>query len=183
MPLERFEIDGAYSSIRFSVRHMLISKVRGRFGQWAGTIHIDEEVPGRSSVEVRIDAASIDTGAPERDAHLKSQDFFDAERFRTLLFRSKRVDKLDWQRYRIVGDLRIRNITRELVLDAEYVGRLRDPRGNARTGFTARASIDRGEFGLTFNQTLEAGGLLVGDRVEVDIEVEAVRKVEALQAA
>ncbi len=182
MALERFEIDGAYSSIRFSVRHML-SRVLGRFGRWSGTIQIDEEVPSRSTVQVRIDAASIDTGMPERDAHLKSRDFLDAHRFRALLFRSKRVVKLDGQRYRIVGDLRIRNITRELVLDVEYVGRLDDLRGNARAGFTARASLDRKEFGLTWNQTLEAGGLLVGDQVDVDIQVEAVRKVEALQAA
>ncbi len=131
----------------------------------------------------RIDAASIDTGVPERDAHLKSRDFLDTDRFRALLFRSKRVNKLDGQRYRIVGDLRIRNITRELVIEAAYVGRLNDPRGNARAGFTAKASLDRKDFGLTWNQTLEAGGLLVGDRVDIDIEVEALRKAEALQAA
>ncbi len=183
MALERFEIDGADSSIRFSVRHMLVSKVRGHFGRWTGTIHIDEEVPGRSSVEVRIDAASIDTGVPERDAHLKSRDFLDTDRFRALVFRSKRVVKLDGQRYRIVGDLRVRNITRALLIEAAYVARLNDPQGNARAGFTARASLDRKEFGLTWNQTLEAGGLLIGDRVDVDIEVEAVRNVEALQAA
>ncbi len=182
MALERFEIDGAYSSIRFSVRHML-SRVWGRFGRWSGTIQIDEQVPSRSTVQVRIDAASIDTGVPERDAHLKSRDFLDTDRFHALLFRSKRVEKLDSQRYRIVGDLRIRNITRELVIEAAYVGRLNDPRGNARAGFTAKASLDRKDFGLTWNQTLEAGGLLVGDRVDIDIEVEALRKAEALQAA
>ncbi len=120
---------------------------------------------------------------PERDTHLKSRDFLNTDRFRALLFRSKHVVKLDGQRYRVVGDLRIRNITRELVVDVEYVGRVDDPRGNARAGFTARASLDRKEFGLTWNQTLEAGGLLVGDQVDVEIEVEAVRKVEALQAA
>src|SRR5262249_6504936 len=121
------------------------------------------------------DASSIDTGVADRDTHLRSPDFFDVEKFPELRFRSKRIEQIDDARYRVVGDLTIRDVTREVSLDVQYGGRAKDPWGNERVGFVAKTSVDRKDFGLTWNQVLEAGGILVGDRVDIDIDVEAVR--------
>ena len=129
-----------------------------------------------------IDAASLDTGVADRDAHLRSADFFDVERFPELRFHSKRIEKLDDGRYRVVGDLTIRDVTREVHLDVEHGGQAKDPWGNERVGFVARASIDRTDFGLQWNQVLEAGGVVVADRVDIELDVEAV-KAAAVQAA
>src|SRR6201999_2816673 len=130
-------------------------------------IELDERDLTRSIVEATIDAASIDTGTAQRDDHLRSADFFDAGRFPSLSFRSRRIEKLDEVRYRVTGDLTIRDVTREVTLDVESGGRARDPWGNERIGFTARTAFDRKDFGLGWNQVLEAGGVLVGDRVDV----------------
>jgi polyisoprenoid-binding protein YceI len=174
MTTNTWNIDTAHSGIGFSVRHMVVSKVRGRFTKFAGTIHIEDDV-ARSEGTVTIDASSIDTGVPDRDAHLRSPEFFDVEKFPELRFRSKRIEKLDDARYRVAGDLTIRDVTREVRLEAEYGGRAKDPWGNERVGFVGRTSIDRRDFGLTWNQVLETGGILVGDRVDIDIEIEGVK--------
>jgi polyisoprenoid-binding protein YceI len=171
----KWNIDAAHSGINFSVRHMVVSKVRGRFGKYSGTITLDETDITRSSVEVSLDASSIDTGVAERDTHLRSADFFDVEKFPELRFRSQRIERVDDTRYRIIGELTIRDVKREVALDAEYGGRGKDPWGNERVGFVAKTSIDRKEFGLTWNQTLETGGILVGDRIEIDLDVQGVR--------
>jgi polyisoprenoid-binding protein YceI len=176
MPLERLEIDPGHSGIHFSVRHMMISKVRGRFTRWRGTILMDEEDPAQSSVEVEIDASSIDTGLEARDADLRSANFLDAEHYPRITYRSKRIQREDGQRYRVVGDLTIRGVTREIPLDVEYGGRTTDPYGNVRAAFSTSTSINRKEFGLNWNMALEAGGVMVGDRVDVEIEVEAIRR-------
>jgi len=177
-----WNIDTVHSGINFSVRHMVVSKVRGRFTKYSGTLAIDDADLTRSTVEATIDAASIDTGTPQRDGHLRSPDFLDAERFPELRFRSTRVEKVGGDRFRVVGALTIRDVTREVALDVEYGGRAKDPWGNERAGFVARTSFDRKDFGLHWNQVLEAGGVLVGDRVDIDLEVEAVRAAVA-QAA
>ena len=179
-----WKIDNAHSEVHFAVRHMVVAKVRGRFNTWSGELDLDEKDLTRSSVAVDIDAASIDTSNGQRDGHLRSPDFFDAEKFPTLKFRSKRVEKAGAgkDRYRVVGDLTIRDVTREAVLDAELLGIGKDPWGKDRAAFSASASIDRREFGLTWNQVLEAGGVLVGDRVDIELEVQAVRAAAAKAA-
>jgi polyisoprenoid-binding protein YceI len=182
MTTNNWNIDAAHSGINFSVRHMLVSKVRGRFARYTGAVKIDDGDITRSAVEVTIDASSIDTGTPERDAHLRSPDFFDVEKFPVLRYQSKRIEKLSDDRYRVVGDLTIRDVTREVPLEVEYGGQTKDPWGNERSGFVARASLDRKDFGLRWNQALEAGGVLVGDRVDIELDVQAV-KAAAEQAA
>jgi polyisoprenoid-binding protein YceI len=176
-----WDIDVGHSAIHFFVRHMLISKVHGRFTKWSGTIRLDEEDLRRSSVEVRIDAASIDTQVADRDAHLRSADFLDVAKHPEMTFRSKRVEKAGGA-YRVVGDLELRGVVREVTLEAEFAGTARDPWGNERAGFSAKASLDRRDFGLVWNAALETGGVLVGERVEIAIELEAVKKVAAAAA-
>jgi polyisoprenoid-binding protein YceI len=182
MATNNWNIDAVHSGINFSIRHMVVSKVRGRFAKYTGTVSIDDADLTRSVVEATIDASSIDTGTPQRDAHLRSPDFFDVEKFPELRFRSNRIEKLEDARYRVIGELTIRDVTREVSLDVEYGGRAKDPWGNERIGFVAHAALDRKDFGLQWNQALEAGGVLVGDRVDIELEVQAV-KAEAIQAA
>ena len=182
MTTYNWSIDAAHSGIYFSIRHMVVSKVRGRFAKYAGTIHLDESDLTRSDVVVMIDAASLDTGVPDRDAHLRAPDFFDVEKFPELRFRSRRIEKVADAKYRVIGDLTIRDVTRDLTMDVEYGGKAKDPLGDERAGFVATASIDRKDFGLQWNQVLEAGVAIVGDRVDIELDIEAIRKA-AMQAA
>lgn len=176
MANENWQVDGAHSAVNLTVRHMVISKVRGRFTKWDAKLALDSTDLARSSVEVEIDASSIDTGVADRDAHLRSPDFLDAQKYPKLRYRSRRVEGVAKDRLRVVGDLTIRDVTREVVLDVEYGGQGKDPWGNQRVGFTATASINRKDFGLTWNQALETGGVLVADRVDVEIELQAIRQ-------
>lgn len=182
MKKNTWNIDTTHSGINFSVRHMVFAKVRGRFGAWSGTLAMDPNDLTGAKVEVEIDAASIDTGVGERDDHLRSPDFLHAEKFPKLKFASTRVEKAGRDGYRIHGNLTIRDVTREVVLDVEYGGQGKDPWGNQRAAFTASTSINRGDFGLKWNQVLEAGGMLVGERIDIEIEVQAVEEA-ATQAA
>lgn len=168
-------IDPTHSGIHFSVRHMVVSKVRGKFADWKGTLSLEVDDPARSRVEAVIDAASIDTGVADRDTHLRSPDFLDVASYPEIVFRSTRVEKADEETYRLVGELSLHGVTREVTLDVEFGGLAKDPWGNERAGFTARARLDRKDFGLQWNQVLETGGVLVGDRIDVEIELEAVR--------
>jgi polyisoprenoid-binding protein YceI len=161
---------------------MVVAKVRGRFGGFSGKVALDETDLTRSKVEVELDAATIDTGVVDRDKHLRSADFFDVERFPKLRFASSRVESAGGQSYRVHGDLTIRDVTRPVVLEVEYGGLAKDPWGNQRALFTASASINRGDYGLKWNQALEAGGVLVGERVDIELEVQLV-KAAASQAA
>ena len=179
MTTNNWNIDTAHSGIHFSVRHMVVSKVRGRFSKFAGTVRIDDADLARSSVEATIEAASIDTGVAERDDHLRSPDFFDVGKFPELKLKSTRIEKMGDDRYRVTGELTIRDVTREVAVDVEYGGKASDPWGNERAGFTAKVAIDRKDFGLKWNQMLEAGGVLVGDRVDIELDVEAVRSAAA----
>jgi polyisoprenoid-binding protein YceI len=171
-----WQVDGTHSTVGLTVRHMVISKVRGRFTRWNAKLNLDPADLARSSVEVAIEAASIDTGVGDRDAHLRSPDFLSAEKYPTLRYVSRRVEKGAGDRLRVVGDLTIRDVTREVVLDVEYGGQGKDPWGNQRVGFTATASLNRKEFGLTWNQALETGGVLVAEKVDVEIELQAVQQ-------
>ena len=182
MAQNQWNVDLAHSGVTFSIRHMVVSKVRGRFAKFAGVLHLDAEDLTRSSVEATVDASSIDTGTEQRDAHLRSADFFDAEKYPELRFRSTRIEKSSDDRFRVAGELTIRDVTREIVLDVESGGRAKDPWGNERVGFVATATLDRKDFGLKWNQALEAGGVLVGDRVDIELDVQAVRATAA-QAA
>jgi polyisoprenoid-binding protein YceI len=167
-------IDASHSEVGFSVRHLGISKTRGRFGTFTGTLLVDAENPANSSVEVEIDAASIDTKDAGRDEHLRAADFFDVEQFPTLSFRSTAVRGAgsDWT---VEGELTIRGVTRPVVLDTELVGLERDPWGNDRVGFAATTDVNREEFGLTWNAALETGGVLVGKTVKIHLDVEAIK--------
>jgi polyisoprenoid-binding protein YceI len=178
----KWNLDGTHSGINFAVRHMVVSKVRGRFAAFVGTLDLDEADLTQSTIDVTIDASSIDTGTAQRDDHLRSADFFDVEKFPTLRFRSKRIEKAGKAGFHVIGDLTIRDVTREVLLDVNYGGRGKDPWGNKRAGFSARATIDRKDFGLHWNQVLETGGLLVGDKVDIELDVQAV-KAAAVEAA
>jgi polyisoprenoid-binding protein YceI len=174
--------DPTHSSIAFAVKHMVFAKVRGRFSAWSGELTTGLDGDWASGkVRVAIDAASIDTNVADRDTHLRSADFFDAEAFPQLAFESTRVEPDGGDRYRVFGNLTIRDITREVVLHAELGGTGKDPWGNDRVAFTAKGSIDRHDFGLAWNQVLETGGLLVGRNIDIDLDVQAVlaRNAEA----
>lgn len=173
-----WEIDPAHTHVEFAVKHMMISTVKGRFGDVKGTIHLDDAEPANSSVDVTIGVASIDTRQEQRDGHLRSPDFFDAERHPAMTFRSKRVTAGADGDLRIVGDLTIRTIVKEVVLDVTPEGRRRDPWGKERAGFSAKGKLNRRDFGLTYNQALEAGGFLVGDDIKLSVDVELVQTAE-----
>lgn len=182
MALEVWEIDPAHSSVDFSIRHMLISKVHGRFAKWNGTIKMDEENPPRSSVEIHIDVDSIDTHNPERDVHLRSEDFFDVEHYPKAIFRSKSVENPEADHYKVTGELEMHGMTREITLDAVVTGRVIDPWSNHRIGLEIATRFDRTAFGIDWNQPLESGGLLVGNEVDLAVRIEAVRKIETAAA-
>ncbi|HVO18041.1 MAG TPA: YceI family protein [Anaeromyxobacter sp.] len=170
-----WDIDVTHSAVQFQVRHMVISKVQGRFARWSGSIQLDEQDLPRSSVEVKIDAASLDTQVTDRDNHLRSPDFLDVATFPEITYRSRKIEKKG-DGYRVVGDLTMHGVTREVALEAEFAGTGKDPWGNQRAGFSARTSLDRRDYGLKWNAALETGGVLVGEKVDISIELEAVKK-------
>jgi polyisoprenoid-binding protein YceI len=169
-------IDPAHTQVEFEVKHMMFAKVRGRFRSVEGTLLLGSGSQAEASrVEAVIDSASIDTGQPQRDDHLRAPDFFDAARFPTLRFVTTSVRSNADGRLAVTGDLTIRDVTREVALDARETGRGLDPWGNERVGFAVTATIDRRDFGLTWNQALETGGILVGTDVRIILEIQAVR--------
>jgi polyisoprenoid-binding protein YceI len=172
-------IDASHAEVGFSVRHLMISTVRGRFGGIEGTVTLDESNPNASKVDVTIDVSSIDTRQAQRDAHLRSADFFDADNHPTMHFVSKRIKGDVTDEFTVVGDLTIRGTTREVSLEVKAEGRGMDPWGNERAGFSAKAKINRSEFGLTWNQMLEAGGVAVGDEIKLSIDAEVVKQQPA----
>lgn len=169
-----YSIDTSHSEVGFTVRHMVFAKVRGQFKTWSTTLSFDAADPTKASLQVDIDTASIDTHEEKRDAHLRSADFFDAEKFPKMTFKSKRIEVAAKGHYKLVGDLTIRDATKEVTLDVEETGRGTDPWGNARLGYNAKTSISRGDFGLKWNQALEAGGVLVSDKVDIEVEVQVI---------
>jgi polyisoprenoid-binding protein YceI len=174
-----WQLDPAHSSVEFAVKHMMMTTVRGRFKQLTATLSGDRDHPDEAGVEASIATASIDTGVADRDAHLRSPDFFDADRFPHITFRSTRVEnppRQDGDRFRVIGDLTIRETAMEVVLDCEYLGRGTDPWGKTRAGFSFRTEIDRREWGLKWNQVIETGGVLVANKVRIEGEVQVVRQ-------
>jgi polyisoprenoid-binding protein YceI len=173
-----FDLDVAHSVVGFSVRHLMVSKTRGRFGSFSGTVDVAEN-PLDSSVEVTIDPTSISTGDVKRDEHLRGADFFDVEQFPAITFASTRVLDHHGDRFRLEGDLTVHGVTRSVVLDATLEGVATSPWGTQAVGFSASTEIDREAFGLNWNQALETGGVLVGKTVKVEIEAEINRRPEA----
>ena len=178
-----WQIDPAHSHIQFGVRHLMISTVRGRFEKFSGTIAFDENDPSRGSVDIQIEAASINTNEPQRDGHLRSPDFFEVDKYPTLTFKSKRIEKIDDRRGRIIGDLTIKGITKEVVLEAEYAGTIKTPYGTTGAGASATAKISRKAWGLTWNMALEAGGVAVGDEIKIEIELELIKQEQPVPVA
>jgi polyisoprenoid-binding protein YceI len=172
-----WRLDPTHSSVEFSVKHMMMTTVRGRFKDVEATLTGDRDHPEAAGVEATIDVASIDTGVADRDGHLRGPDFFDAERFPQITFRSTRIENAPRQegdRFRVVGDLVIRDSSMEVELDCEYQGRGTDPWGKTRAGFSFRTEIDRREWGLKWNQAIETGGVLVANKVRIEGEVQFV---------
>jgi polyisoprenoid-binding protein YceI len=176
-------IDAMHAEVGFAVKHLMISTVRGRFGAVAGTVLLNEANPAKSVVDVTIDVASIDTRQEMRDNHLRSPDFFDVANYPTMRFVSKRVEGDVRKRFRVVGDLTIRDVTREVAVEATNEGSTKDPWGNDRVGISASAKLNRSDFNLTWNQTLETGGVVVGDEVKLSIDVELIHQVAQAVAA
>jgi polyisoprenoid-binding protein YceI len=173
-------VDPAHSAAHFSVRHLMISNVRGEFTKLSGSALINPADPAKSTVEVTIDAASINTREPQRDEHLRSADFFDVANHPTLTFQSRRVEALGAENFKLTGDLTIRGVTRPVTFDVEGpTASVKDPWGNVRAGITASAKINRKDFGVAFNAMTETGGIVVGDEVKISIEAELIQQAPA----
>ena len=169
-----WKLDPTHSSVEFSAKHMMITTVKGRIAELEGTIYTDEKDPKKSSVEATLKAASIDTRTEQRDQHLRSADFLNAEKYPEIRFRSTRIEG-DRDDFKLTGDLTIRDVSKPVTLDVHFEGRNKDPWGGERVGFSATGKIDRRDFGLTWNQALETGGVLVGNEIKISIEVQAVK--------
>jgi polyisoprenoid-binding protein YceI len=176
MAAHKWTIDTVHSSVGFSVRHLMVTKVHGAFNKWSGTLELDEEDISRSRVEVQIDTASIDTKEAQRDGHLRSPDFFDVEKYPHITFKSTSVERAGDGHFHVTGDLTIHGVTHPAKLDVEDGGRAKHPMaGDLRAGFSAHTSIKRSDFGLTWNAVLEAGGVAVSDKVDIALEIQANR--------
>jgi polyisoprenoid-binding protein YceI len=177
-PTITWNLDPAHTLVEFSAKHMMITTVKGRFPDVRGAVTLSEERPEVSSVAVEIAAASLDTRVDQRDQHLRSADFLDAANYPRITFRSRRVEGAPLSphsEFRVIGDLTIRGVTREVTLDASYEGQGRDPWGGDRVSFSATGKIDRRDFGLTWNAALETGGVLVSNEIKIHIEAQAIR--------
>ena len=170
-----WKIDTAHSAVEFAVKHMMFTTVKGRFTDVSGAVEFDESNPQGGRADITIAAASIDTRESQRDAHLKSPDFFDVEKFPTLTFHSTKVEGTP-DRFTLTGDLTIRGVTRSIDLDVKYEGKGKDPWGGERVGYTATGAINRKDFGLTWNAALETGGFLVGDEVKISVDLQLIRQ-------
>ncbi len=172
-------IDSSHTRVGFSARHMMITNVNGQFEKVEGTVEFNEQNPTATAVDVKIEAASINTRDPQRDGHLRSPDFLDAEKYPYLTFKSTRVEQIDDHTAKMYGDLTIRDVTRPVVMNVEYFGLAKSPWGSISAGFSANTKISRKEWGLEWNVALETGGFLVSDAVNITIELEIVKQPEA----
>ncbi|MGA5062318.1 YceI family protein [Streptomyces exfoliatus] len=170
-----YTIDPAHSSIGFTVRHAMVTNVRGSFAEHEGTLTLDGSNPGASAASIEVKIASIDTGIADRDGHLRSGDFFDAEQFPVMSFRSTTAEQLGGDKYRITGDLTIKDVTKPLSIDLEFNGTATDVYGNERVGFEGSAEILRSAWGLTWNAALETGGVMVSDKVKLNFDISAIK--------
>ncbi|MFI5999800.1 YceI family protein [Streptomyces sp. NPDC051366] len=171
-----YVIDAAHSSIGFTVRHAMVTNVRGSFTDYAGTLQLDGSDPARSAASLEVKVASVDTGIADRDGHLRSGDFFDTEAFPLMTFRSTQAAQLGGDEYRITGELTIKDVTRPLSIDLEFNGSATDVYGNERVGFEGSAEILRSDWGLTWNAALEAGGVMVSDKVKLTFDISAIKQ-------
>jgi len=174
-----YSIDPSHSRIGFSARHAMVTRVRGTFNEFAGTGHLDAADPSRSHLELTIQAKSIDTRSADRDAHLRSNDFFDMDTYPEIRFESTRVEAVDPETFRVTGDLTIKDVTRPVTIDFEYTGNAVDPFGSHRLGLEGGVRINRKDWGVNWNAALEAGGVLVSEKVDLEFEVSAVRNAPA----
>lgn len=175
-----WDFDPAHSSAQFKVKHMMITDVRGEFGKVTGVVNLDDKDVSKSTAEATIDATTINTRVPDRDKDLKSPNFFDVEKYPTITFKSKSFKKTGEDKYTIVGDLTMHGVTRPVVLDVNAPDReVKDPRGNVRRGVSAMTRINRKDFGLLYNKAIETGGVMVGDEVDITLDVELVKKAPA----
>jgi len=176
VPAATWNVDVSHSSIDFSVSHLVIAKVRGGFDQFSGVIEFDGENWDKASTTWTVDVATINTRDADRDAHLRSADFFEVEKYPSMTFTSKKVIPGEGNSFKLVGDLTIKGVTREVTFDGEFRGVIADPWGNTRAGFSAETTIDRKDFNITWNKVLDAGGLTVGNKVDIKIDVEAIKQ-------
>ncbi|GAB2784531.1 YceI family protein [Streptomyces chlorus] len=172
-----YTIDPAHTTLGFVARHAMVTNVKGSFQEFTGTLHLDGSAPSSSTAILDVEMASIETGSADRDGHLKSSDFFTIEEFPKMTFRSTKAEALGGDDYRITGDLTILGTTKPLTIDLEFNGTAKDPFGNERIGFEGKAEILRSEWGLTWNATLETGGVLVSDKIKLNFDISAIRNV------
>lgn len=171
-----YAVDAAHTRIGFRARHAMVTTVRGTFGEFEGTAHLDVADPAASRVELRIDAGSLDTGQPDRDAHLRSADFLDVEQFPEITFVSTAVEQIDDDEYTVTGDVTIKGQTRQVAVDFTLTGSALDPFGNTRVGFEGALALKRSDWGLVWNAALETGGVLVSDKVQLEFDVSVIRQ-------
>ncbi|MEU2333624.1 YceI family protein [Streptomyces sp. NPDC013172] len=170
-----YTIDPAHSTLGFVARHAMVTNVKGSFQDFEGTLHLDGEDPSKSTASLDIRMASITTGSPDRDGHLKSADFFKTDEFPTMTFRSTKAEALGDEDYRITGDLTILGVTKPVTIDLEFNGAAKDPFGNERVGFEGKAEIKRSDWGVTWNAALETGGVLVSDKIKLNFDISAIK--------
>ena len=175
VPAGTWRVDPAHSSVGFEVKHLMIATVRGHFSEFDGIIEAAEDDPSNSRVHGWVNVASIDTGNADRDAHLRSPDFFDADRYPRMSFESTRIHHVEGGTYRMAGDLTVKDLTREVEADATVEGAAEDPWGNQRVGVSMRGSLDRTDFGLTWQQAMASGAMLVGEEVKIQVDMSAIR--------
>lgn len=173
-----YTIDAAHSTIGFVARHAMVTNVKGGFLDFSGSLHLDGTDPSLSSASIDVKMESLDTGNTDRDGHLKSADFFKADEFPTMTFRSTKAEALGGDDYRVTGDLSILGTTKPITIDLEFNGAAKDPFGNERVGFEGKAEILRSEWGLTWNAALETGGVLVSDKIKLNFDISAIRNAE-----
>jgi polyisoprenoid-binding protein YceI len=180
-----WEIDSAHSSTEFSVKHMMVSTAKGRFDKINGTLNLDDKNPAKSTIELTIDASTIDTHEPKRDGHLKSPDFFDVAKFPTITFKSTKIEKAGKAKFKVTGDLTMHGVTKAVTLAVDGpTAPMKNPFGSTSSGASATTKINRKDWGLTWNKPLEAaGGVLVGDEVTINVDLELLSKPEAPAAA
>jgi len=174
-----YKLDPTHTRLGFVARHAMVTKVRGQFNQFSGTLEINAEDPSKSSAEISIDVASVTTGNQDRDTHLRTNDFFDVPNFPTWTFKSTSAEKVGEDTYRLTGDLTIKDTTKPITIDFEHTGAAKDPWGNTRIGFEGRTTVNRKDWGIGWNVALEAGGVLVGEKVTLELDVSAVKEQPA----
>lgn len=170
-----YQLDPAHTRIGFVARHAMVTKVRGSFKEFEGTAHVDAADPTRSSARLVVKVESVDTGQEQRDSHLRTNDFFDVPNHPEMTFQSTSIEKVGETAFRLTGDLTVKDVTKPVSLDLEYIGSAKDPYGNLRAGFEGRATVNRKDWGLSWNTALETGGFLVSDKIALEFDVSAVK--------